>query len=118
MAVVDFAREGRIAVFTINRPEAMNAINAQVRQELNAALLDFRDDNDLWVGIVTGAGEKAFSAGADIKEFRPKLPEPSREGLHVDQIWKPVIAAINGFALGGDLELAVTCDIRKRLAQY
>jgi len=108
---VDYTKEGRIAIFTINRPEALNALSVQVRQELNEALLDFRDDNDLWVGILTGAGEKAFSAGADIKEFRPG-PVERRVRIQADQIWKPIIAAINGFALGGGLELAMECDIR------
>lgn len=108
---VDYEKEGRIAIFTINRPEAMNSLNVQVRQELNEALIDFRDDNDLWVGIITGAGEKAFSAGADIKEFRPG-PAARIARIQADQIWKPIIAAINGFALGGGLELAMECDIR------
>lgn len=108
---VDYEKEGRIAIFTINRPEAMNSLNVQVRQELHEALIDFRDDDDLWVGIITGAGEKAFSAGADIKEFRPG-PAARIVRIPVDQIWKPVIAAINGYALGGGLELALECDIR------
>jgi len=111
---VDYEKEGRIAIFTINRPEAMNALNMQVRLELNEALIDFRDDPDLWVGIITGAGEKAFSAGADIKEFRPGPIEVrgAVARLRPDQIWKPFIAAINGFALGGGLELAMECDLR------
>ncbi|MFC1847365.1 enoyl-CoA hydratase/isomerase family protein [Chloroflexota bacterium] len=111
---VDYNKEGRIAVFTINRPEAMNALNAQVHKELQEALIDFRDDNELWVGIVTGAGDRAFSAGTDIKEFRPGPAAKRRTTAPVraDQIWKPFIAAINGFALGGGLELAMTCDIR------
>jgi enoyl-CoA hydratase/carnithine racemase len=113
--VVDYKKEGKIAIFTINRPEVMNALNAQVWRELNEAMLDFRDDPGLWVGIITGAGDKAFSAGSDIKEFSSGSmgAGESLMGLvSVDQIWKPFIAAINGYALGGGLELALTCDIR------
>ncbi len=110
---VDYEKEGRIAIFTINRPEAMNSLNSDVRREMHEAMLDFRDDHELWVGIITGAGEKAFCAGADIKEFRPgALVEKGITPIRADQIWKPFIAAINGYALGGGLELAMTCDIR------
>jgi len=110
---VDYEKEGKIAIFTINRPEALNAISPQVLQELHDTMVDFRDDPNLWVGIITGAGERAFSAGADIKEMRPgearKDPPTPMRGL---EIWKPLIAAINGFALGGGLETALACDIR------
>ena len=110
---VDYRKEGRIAIFTINRPQALNAINAEVGLELNKAMIDFRDDPDVWVGIITGAGDKAFSAGADIKGFRPgPVAEVAMERVRADQIWKPFIAAINGYALGGGLELALTCDLR------
>ena len=114
---VDYVKEGRIAIMTINRPEAMNALNADVSREMREAMVDFRDNNDLWVAIITGAGDRAFSAGADIKDFRPATSEDMERvrdaaPVRADTIWKPFIAAINGYALGGGLEMAMTCDIR------
>ena len=116
---IDYKKEGKVAIFTINRPEAMNALNMETMRELREVLVDFRDDDELWVGIVTGAGEKAFCGGADIKDTLPFMKEHSRaqwampdsimRGL---ELWKPLVAAINGMALGGGLELALACDIR------
>ncbi|MFC1903929.1 enoyl-CoA hydratase/isomerase family protein [Chloroflexota bacterium] len=120
MAFIDYKKEGKIAILTISRPEALNSINVSTAQELHEAMIDFRDDDKLWVGIITGAGDRAFCAGADIKDMLPfmkeHLPQKSwaipanhMRGL---EIWKPLIAAINGVALGGGLEIALACDLR------
>ncbi len=117
---IDYKKEGKIAIFTINRQEAFNSMNVQAAKELHDVLADFRDDPELWVGIITGAGEKAFCAGADIKDMLPfmkqnlrnkpwAMPATHMRGL---ELWKPLIAAINGVALGGGLEIALACDIR------
>jgi enoyl-CoA hydratase/carnithine racemase len=123
---VIFEKKERIAVITINRPEAMNAIDPETSEELGKAWLEFRDNPDLWVGILTGAGDKAFSAGADLKKMIPFLATlgpfdrkeredkfPGFGGITRNlNIWKPIIAAINGFCLAGGLEMALACDLR------
>ena len=112
-------RRGRVAVITINRPQKLNALNIQTRAEGAAALDELRDDNEIRVVVITGAGEKAFVAGADIAEFEGRTAVTQRDVMTarslftaVDTFPKPVIAMINGFCLGGGCELALSCDIR------
>ena len=113
-------RRDRVALVTINRPEKRNALNAMVRRELVAALDALRTDPAVRVVVLTGAGDKAFIAGADIAELSKldqagallNAGEGQRLTVLIEDLRKPVIAAINGFALGGGLELAMACSIR------
>jgi enoyl-CoA hydratase len=113
-------RDGAIAIVTINRPRVLNALNTQTMDELRRTFLDLKQDEEVRVVILTGAGEKSFVAGADINELAVQTPTGGREhalaGQHVldviENLGKPVIAAINGFALGGGCELAMACTMR------
>lgn len=112
-------RRERVAIITINRPEKRNALNIQTRAEGAAILDELRDDDSIRVVIFTGAGDKAFIAGADIGEFAERTALQQRaimfeRGLFnaIDSFPKPVIAMVNGYCLGGGCELALACDIR------
>jgi len=114
-------QNGLQLTITINRPAQLNALNKETIEELNKAILSAESDPKVGVILLTGAGEKAFVAGADIKEFASfsiaeggKLAQQGQATLFnlVEQLSKPVIALVNGFALGGGLELAMACHIR------
>ena len=113
-------REAALAVVTINRPQVLNALNTSTIDELRSAAVELAGDSSVRAVIITGAGEKAFAAGADIKELARQRPVECRahalRGQQafdlIENMGKPVIAAINGFALGGGCELAMACTLR------
>ncbi|MGH9941587.1 MAG: enoyl-CoA hydratase/isomerase family protein [Pyrinomonadaceae bacterium] len=112
-------RRGRVVVITINRPDKLNALNIRTRQEGAAALDELRDDAEVRVVVITGAGDKSFVAGADIAEFEGRTAITQRDVMTgrslftaIDTFPKPIIAMINGFCLGGGCELAMSCDLR------
>ena len=112
-------KEGRVAILTVNRPDKLNALNQQVRDDMLELLDQIQKDDSVGAVVITGAGEKSFIAGADIGEFAGRTPFDQREAMRSPRIFdamasfpKPVIAMINGFCLGGGCELAMSCDMR------
>jgi enoyl-CoA hydratase len=112
-------RAGRVVIITVNRPDKRNALNSTVRREITVALDNLRDDAECRVVVITGAGDKAFVAGADINEFAQRTPLEQRATMSDRTVFeaiadfpRPTIALINGFALGGGCELALACDLR------
>lgn len=119
MALI-YEKKGKIAYITINRPEVMNAMDPETYAELSQAWIDVRDDPDVWCAIITGAGERAFSAGADLRKTIPREAEKWQfwqtqqeqilnRGL---EVWKPIIAAVNGYCLAGGMTLLMATDLR------
>jgi enoyl-CoA hydratase len=113
-------RDGAVAIVTINRPDKRNALNSETMDELRRAILGLKHDDGVRAVVMTGAGDKAFIAGADINELAGQTPVGGREHAHrgqhvldlIETLGKPVVAAINGVALGGGCELAMACTIR------
>ena len=113
-------RESGVAVLTVQRPQRLNALDASTLDEIRQAALDFQQDESARCVVITGGGDKAFVAGADINEIARESPEGARQralrGQHVfdliESLGKPVIAAVNGYALGGGCELAMACTLR------
>jgi len=119
-SVLNLETKEQIAVLTLNRPEVMNSVNFALLEALKASVEDLRFNPDIRVVIITGAGEKAFCAGADLKERASLAPLEVKRFIYtirnlfteIEQLNKPVIAAVNGIALGGGTELALACDLR------
>ena len=117
---IDFELRGGVALVTINRPERMNAMDAEHYGLLSDAWIRVRDDKDVRVAVVTGSGEKSFSVGADLKSFIGQAPDLadfmlSQNGQLLNrglEVWKPVVAAVNGYCLGGGMTLLLATDLR------
>ena len=113
-----YEKRDKIAIMTINRPDAYNAFTAEMLRGMDACFADFNDDPDLWVAILTASGNKSFSSGMDLKEAIPMLQEGDEMGYEdhtkrpFSDVFKPIIAAVNGFCIAGGMEFLQGTDIR------
>ena len=123
MSKLIYEKKGHVAYLTMNRPEVMNAMDAEMYRQLSEAWVEVRDDYDVWVAVITGAGDRAFSSGADLKSYIPSADDPSNRARFWQtqaenllnrglEVWKPVVAAVNGYCLGGGMTLLLATDIR------
>ncbi|MBI2886502.1 MAG: enoyl-CoA hydratase/isomerase family protein [Chloroflexi bacterium] len=115
MPAVLYEKKGHIAYVTLNRPEAMNAVNREMSEELEDLWYQFDADDEAWVAILTGAGDRAFCAGADLRQMaaggRPAY-RPTHSLGHGIDVFKPIIAGINGYCLAAGIDMVLPCDIR------
>jgi enoyl-CoA hydratase len=113
-----YEKRGKIAIMTVNRPEAMNAFTEEMLAAMDAAFEDFQKDDDLWVAILTGTGDKSFCSGMDLGEAIPKLNSGEQLGYEdhtkrpFSDVFKPIITAVNGFCIAGGMEFMQGTDIR------
>jgi enoyl-CoA hydratase/carnithine racemase len=117
---VEFEVRGRVALLTLNRPEKLNAMDSEMYEAISGHLRRIDADDEIWAGVVTGSGDRAFTAGADLvglhgtaEAARPGWSSPRADRFDLGlEVQKPLIAAVNGYCLAGGLELALVCDIR------
>jgi enoyl-CoA hydratase len=115
---VQFEKKDHVAIVTINRPEQMNSLSMEMLTGIEDAMMEMQNDDDLWVGILTATGDKAFSSGLDLKEAAPLLTSGSDMGFpdltkrQFSDVYKPIVCAVNGYCIAGGMEMLLGTDIR------